>query len=313
MDDSSLLQTLTAQPGFRVKRKAWGRIFRTEVFFWILIILIAVEPLLAGEGLPWTPRMRADEKPRELQDVGVTEHLGTQLNLDLKFKNEQGEQVSLSQYFHGRPVLMAIVYYSCPNICNLQLNGFLADLKAHEWTIGREFQFVLVSMEPKEAPEQARIKKAEFLASYGRPGAEKGWHFLTGNSESIGAIAGQVGFRYRWDEAGQQWAHQAAAYFISPKGKLTRYLYGIQLPPADFRLAMLEASDGKIGDVIDKVVMFCFKYDPSRRTYAFYAWNFMRGAGALTLFVLGVFLFRFWNRERRKKREQPRAMKVQET
>jgi protein SCO1/2 len=207
----------------------------------------------------------------------------------------------LGQYFDGkRPVLMAMVYYTCPNLCNLQLNGYVEDLKALDWSIGREFDFVLVSMEPTETPELALKKKQNYLTEYVRPEAAKGWHFLTGTEENVKAFAAQVGFKYKWDDEGKQWAHQAAAYVVTPTGRISRYLYGIQLPVSNFRLAMLEASGGKIGGVMDKIAMFCFKYDPSRRTYAFYAWNVMRAAGALTVLVLGGFLVSFWIRQRRR-------------
>lgn len=269
-----------------------------------LVILTSASVSLADGGLPFASNKPSNERPRELEDVGVDEKLGSSLDPNLLFKDENGKNVRLGQFFDGkRPVLMAMVYYSCPNLCNLQLNGYLEDLKALDWSIGREFDFVLVSMEPTETPDLALQKKQSYLSEYVRPEAEKGWHFLTGTEENVKAFAGQVGFKYKWDQEGKQWAHQAAAYVVTPQGKISRYLYGIQLPVSNFRLAMVEASDGKIGGVMDKIAMFCFKYDPSRRTYAFYAWNLMRGAGALTVLVLGGFLIAFWIRQ--KKRQVP--------
>ncbi len=275
-----------------------------------LLIALAIGQ---GSGLPhanahgnFVPQETGTENvvPKPLEDIGIEEKLGAQVDPQLTFRNEKGETVPLASFFKGhKPVLLSLAYYSCPSLCNFHLNGLtdaFRDLKA---PLGEEFEFVVVSIEPKENPELAAQKKAAYIESYGRPEGAKGWHFLTGDQAQITALAKQVGFKYRWDEESKQWAHTAAAYVLTPDGKISRYLYGIVFDPKVLRLSMVEASDGKIGTIVDKLTLFCFHFDPKGNKYAIAAFNVMRAGGALTVFILALFLIPFWFRNRREERE----------
>ena len=239
------------------------------------------------------------EVPKELEGVGITEKLGESIDLNLEFYNEEGEKAPLKTYFDGkRPVLLTLVYYSCPNLCNFHLNGVTQTLKKMDWTLGDEFDMIAVSIDPKEKSSLAKKKKENYVQSYGRPSSKDGWHFLTGDEAQIQKLASQVGFGYKWDHATKQWVHQAAAYVLTPEGKISRYLYGIDFASKTLRLSLVEASDNKIGNIVDRIVLFCLHYDPIKGTYAFYAINFMRLAAALTVVILVFALLRYWRRQK---------------
>lgn len=270
--------------------------------FKILATIIFAFSLPATADQPWEAVGKtADEKPPEIQDVGITENLGGQLTLGTEFTDENGQKVTLQKYFHkNRPVLLSLVYFECPMLCNLHLNGVTEVLKKTEWNLGKEFDMVVISIDPKETPELAAKKKAAYVKSLGREGAENGWHFLTGTQESITAVASTVGFKYKWDSPTKQWAHTAAMYVLTPTGMISRYLFGIHFTEKDLKLALLEASNGKIGNVIDHLMLYCFQYDPDRRTYAFYAFNIMKFGGGLCGLILAMFLLPHWFRMRRE-------------
>lgn len=239
--------------------------------------------------------------PHQLEDVGITEKLGGQVDLDLPFLNEAGERVTLGDYFRrGKPVMLSLAYYSCPNLCNYHLNGVKDALRDMNWTTGTEFEYVVVSIDPKETPQLAADKKANYMKAYGRVGAEKGWHFLVGDEASVKALADQVGFKYRWDEQGQQWAHSAAAIVLTPSGEISRYLFGIMFDAQTMRLSLVEASRGMVGSVIDRLILYCFHYDPKASKYTLYAMNVMRGGAILVVLVIAAFLLPFWFRQRRQ-------------
>lgn len=241
----------------------------------------------------------SSEVPLEMQGVGITEHLGRKLDLGLEFVNEEGQVTTLSHYFDGkRPVLLSLVYYGCPNLCSYHLNGVTDTLKKMDWSLGQQFDMVVVSIDPSEKPELAHNKKASYLKSYGRPESAKGWHFLTGSEAAIKSLADQVGFGYRWDEQSKQWVHAAAAYIISPDGTLNRYLYGIDINDKTLRLSLVEASDNKIGTLMDRVLLFCLHYDPVGRGYSLYVYRVVRVMAALTVFITVLVLVRFWWRQR---------------
>tara|TARA_Y100000780_G_scaffold232544_1_gene265508 strand:- start:4155 stop:4982 length:828 start_codon:yes stop_codon:yes gene_type:complete len=239
----------------------------------------------------------------ELRDgVGIDEKLGDKIDLNLKFKNEQGEEVSLGSYFQsGKPVMLALVYFNCPSLCNFQLNGIVETLKKLEWTTGNEFEFVIASIEPTETPDLAKSKKESYMTVYDRKEGAKGWHFLTGSQESITALADQVGFRYKWVESRNEYAHTAATYVLTPEGKISRYLYGIGFTPKTLRLSLVEASNNKIGNAVDRFLLYCFRYDPEKRGYAFYAFNIMRAGAAVSVVALLAFLVPFWIRQRKQR------------
>jgi protein SCO1/2 len=235
--------------------------------------------------------------PPQLDGVGIQEKLGNPVDLDLMFTNERGYQVPLRSFFHkDKPVILNLVYYACPMLCNLVLNGQTQVLREVPWTPGEEFEIVTVSIDPSEMFDLAVRKKQMYLESYGKPAT--GWHFLTDYKGNVKKLAQQVGFNYRWDEKTQQFAHAAAIMFLTPEGKVSRYLYGIRFKTRDVRLALTEASESKLGVTVDKLLLFCFHYDPAARSYVLFARNLMRGGGVLTVFILGAILFRLWRSER---------------
>jgi len=240
-------------------------------------------------------------QPKEMKGVRVVEHLGDRLPLDLKFRDETGAEVSLKQYFDGeRPVLLNLVYYNCPMLCNLVLNGAIEGLQGVEFTPGDEFEIVTISIDHREGPELAAAKKKTYLEQYGRPEAAKGWHFLTGDREAIGSLAEAIGFGFQYDPDRMEYAHGAAIFFASPKGVLTRYLYGVLYAPKQLRLALVEAGQRKIGSAVDHILLRSYMYNPDSREYAFYIWGAMRLGGLLTIVLIAGMLLIFWRRERRQ-------------
>lgn len=243
--------------------------------------------------------------PEPLQEVGVDEKLGAELPLGLEFRDEDGNLVPLSRFFDGeRPVILTLNYYRCPMLCGLQLNGLVAGLATMDWTPGDEFELVTVSIDPLETPALATEKKANYLRRYDRPEAARGWHFLTGRQEAISELAASVGFGYAYDEETREYAHAAAIMVIAPDGRLVRYLYGIEYPRRHLELALLEASEGKIGSPFDRIVLYCYHYDPSTRRYAPVAMNIMRVGGATTALALGVTLGLLWLRDTRRRKSK---------
>ncbi len=260
----------------------------------LLPILLAVAaPLLARDA-------RAEDTPYQLEGVEVVEHLGETVPLDLQFTDELGRAVRLGDYATGeRPVLLMLGYYNCPMLCSLVLNAVVEGLKPLDWQPGVDFEMVTVSIDPTEKPELARAKKANYLEALGKPNAGDGWHFLTGEHASIKRLAEAVGFGYRYDPRQMQYAHGAVVFLLSPQGKITRYLYGIEFEPKQLRLGLTEAGEGKVGTAIDRFLLRCFHYDPDSRKYGVYVWGVMRTGGVLTVLLLGGLLLYFWRRERR--------------
>jgi len=204
--------------------------------------------------------------PKEL-DVDITERLGETIPTDLAFTTAEGEQVKLSQYFGtGKPVLLTLVYYNCPMLCNLVLNGVLDGVRELGWTPGEDYELVTVSISPNETPELALAKKKNYLEQLGIEGAGEGWHFLTGDATNIKALAEGVGFGYRYDPSTQDYAHGAAIFFLADDATVTRYLYGIKFPAQQLRLALTEAGRGEVGSLVDRVLLRCFMYEPSTRS-----------------------------------------------
>ena len=249
---------------------------------------------------------RKEPLPQELQGVGVTEHLGTRIPLDLKFVDSDGKPVALKQLFDGRrPVVLTLNYSNCPMLCSLQLNGLFDALKRMPWTIGDQFQMVTVSFDPLETPERARMTKQKYLAVYRRAGAAEGWRFLTGREENIKKLADAVGFRYRYSEAQKQYFHVAVTFILTPDGRVSRYLYGVEYDPQTLRLSLVEAADGKIGSTTDQILLFCFHYDAESGRYAPAAFRLMQAGAALTvLIVVGAI---WMSRRREKIKRQPKA------
>ncbi len=234
-------------------------------------------------------------RPQELEGVGINEKLNQPVDLDLTFVAESGYPVKLREYFRkGKPVILNLVYYTCPMLCNLVLNAQTTALRSIPWTPGAEFEVVTISIDPTEHFGMAREKKAVYLSSYDRPAP--GWHFLADHEGNVKKLADQVGFRYKFDERQGQYAHAAAIMILTPEGKISRYLYGIKFSARDVRLALTEASEGKFG-ISDRLLLLCFHYDPQTRSYVLFATNVMRGGGALAALILGIILWRYWRRE----------------
>lgn len=254
-------------------------------------------PTAAG-GLGGTARVGA--RPSELEGVGIDERLGGALPMDATFRDELGRTVELGDYFDGdRPVVLVLAYYRCPMLCNLVLNGLTDSLSGLAWTAGGRFEVVTISIDPEETPAVASVKKRAQLAHYGREEAAGGWHFLTGTKAEIDAVADATGFSYRWVEERAEYAHPAVVHVATPSGELSRYLYGVRYEPATMRMALVEAADGEIGTIVDRLLMYCFHYDATEGRYTPIAMRLMRVGGAVTLTVLAVALTVFWRRERR--------------
>ena len=244
-----------------------------------------------------------EQVPEALEEVGITEHLDAKLPMDLEFRDEDGISVTLGSFFDGeRPVILTLNYYRCPMLCGLMLNGLVDGLEQMEWTPGQEFEIVTVSINPLETPALAKEKKQNYLKRYGRPSAVTGWHFLTGREPEIDRLAETVGFRFAYDPVEQQYAHAAAIFVCTPDGRVARYLYGIEYPAKRLKLGLLEASEGKIGSTIDRIIMYCYHYDPSNRRYSPVAMNIMRVGGGATASILAVALGMFWFREWRRRK-----------
>ena len=242
------------------------------------------------------------EIPKPLQDVGILDKNGAQVAIrELTFRDETGAEVRLEKYFQAkRPVILTLVYYECPNLCNFLLNGLVDSMKPLEWTPGKRFDIVSVSINPKETPELATAKKASYLKSYGRPEASEGWHFLTGSEDQVRRLADQVGFQYKYDEKEKQYAHAAGLFVLTPEGRLSRTLYGIAWQVKDLRLALLEASNGKIGTVIDRILLFCYRYNPDTRKYSMALMRVMQAGGAITVLMMVSMFMIFWRKQRRE-------------
>lgn len=248
--------------------------------------------------------------PEEIENVGVTENLSQQISRTLEFTDDRGQKVTLGQYFNStKPVLFSMVYYNCPSLCNFHLNGLLDVFRKAKMQIGKDFEFVAVSMDHKETADLAASKKETYLKELNQPGAENGWHFLVGSEANVKQLANELGFRFKWNEAGQQYAHAAVAYVLTPEGVISRYLYGIEFPAQTLRLSLIEASQGKIGNIIDQIVLFCFQFNPSKNKYTLYAFNVMRIGGALTAILLAAFLIPYWRKERRLADRTSKAVK----
>jgi protein SCO1/2 len=235
-----------------------------------------------------------------LRDVGIEQHLDTQLPLDALFRDETGREVKLGDYFGEQPVVVALVYYRCPMLCTQVLNGFLKSSQAVPLEIGRDYQVVTVSFDPRETPELAAEKKASYVRAYRRDGAAQGWHFLTGDRQSIDRLTAAIGFHYRFDPKSDQFAHASGIALATPGGRLSRYFYGIEYSPDDLRLGLVESSSGRIGSLVDQVLLLCFHYDPLTGKYGLVIADALRMAGVLTVLLLGSFLVVMYRRERRR-------------
>ena len=240
-----------------------------------------------------------DPQLRVFDEVGFDQKLNNQVPLNLEFQDSAGRTVRLGEYFGDKPVILSLVYFQCPRLCTLELNGLVNTLRTLKYTAGDEFELVTISFDPRETPELAADKKKIYLRQYGRPDAEDGWHFLTGQEQEIRMVCDSVGFRYMWDEDRGQYGHASGIIVLTPNGKVSRYFFGIEYPPRDVQLGIVESSNGKIGSPVDKLVLLCYGYDPATGKYGFIIMNGIRLAGLATVVGLVAFVSVMVMRERR--------------
>ncbi|MBM4244184.1 MAG: SCO family protein [Deltaproteobacteria bacterium] len=266
----------------------------------------AAEETFAGQPgrvatQPGEQRLTASDRPAALREVGFDQKLDHEVPLDVQLRDEAGKPVRLGDYFGSKPVILSLAYYSCPMLCGLHLNGLASSLKPLKLEPGQDFEIVTVSFDPRDTAEQAAVKKKDTLGRYERAGAESGWHFLTGDAEQVAALTEAVGFRYQYDEKRGEYAHPAGVVLLTPEGRVSRYLFGIEYSPRDLRLGLVESAQGKIGTLVDQVLLFCFHYDPAMGRYSAVALNSVRVGGVLTMLGLAVFIGGALRRESRRR------------
>jgi protein SCO1/2 len=259
-----------------------------------------VVTLLAGTA--WSQAMSrgilsppTNVRPPGLQHVGIQQNLNEQIPADLTFADDSGRAVKLGDYYGKKPLILNLVYFTCPMLCGEELNGLESALRILKFDVGKEFEVITVSFDPKDTPDAAAKKKAEILKRYKRAGAEQGWHFLVGNQDSIDKIAKAAGFEFEYDAKSNQFAHTTAIMVLTPQGRIAQYYYGIDYPPKDLRLALVDASQEKIGNVVDELLLYCYHYDPEKGKYSATIMRILRLAGVATLLCLGtlfIVLFR---------------------
>ena len=233
----------------------------------------------------------ANVRPPGLKNVGIQQNLNQPIPPDLMFQDDLGRTVRLGDYFGKRPMILNLVYYNCPMLCGEVLSGLEHSLRMMKLDVGKDFDVITVSFDPSETPEMAAGKKAEFLRRYNRAGAEQGWHFLVGKQDAVDALTKAAGFQYQYDEKTKQFAHVAAIMILTAQGKIAQYYYGVEYPPKDVRLGLVEAGAGKIGNVVDQLLLYCYHYDPSQGKYSATILRVLRLAGVATMLFLGTIIF----------------------
>jgi len=228
----------------------------------------------------------ANARPPYLTNVGIEQHLDAQIPADLNFTDDTGRAVKLGDYFGKKPLILNLVYYNCPMLCGETLAGLTGSMKMIKFDVGNQFDVLTVSFNPKETPQIAAEKKKDYLKRYGRPNAAAGWHFLTGPPDSINALTKVVGFQYQYDAAKNQYAHATAIMVLTPQGRISRYFYGVDFPPKDLRMGLVEASEGKIGNAVDQILLYCYHYDPAAGKYGAVVANMLKIGGAITVLIL---------------------------
>jgi protein SCO1/2 len=264
----------------------------------------------ASAGYKREPGMASSQVPPALRDIGFDQNLDQPVPLDVTFRDERGATVHLGDYFGKRPVVLVFAYYDCPMLCTQVINGLSSALGVLSLKPGQDFEIVTVSFNPTDTPASASAKKAIYLERYNRDGAAASWHFLTGDRPSIDRLTRAAGFRYAWDADTRQFAHPSGIIVLTPDGRLARYLFGIEYGPRDLRYAIVEASDGRVGNVADALLLYCYHYDPMTGRYGLVVMRALRLAGAATVFALGAFVFVMIRRERLGPGFQARAPRI---
>jgi protein SCO1/2 len=271
----------------------------------LALIVILATPLGAQmTGAP-SPGYRheagipASTMPLPLREIGFDQRIDERLPLDVELVDEQGQRRPLGTFFGARPVVLAFVYFDCPMLCTQVLSAMTSTFGVLSLDPGTDFEIVVVSFDPREGPALAAEKKALYLARFGRPATSSGWHFLTGDQPAIDRLTRAAGFRYTWDEETGQFAHPAGVVVVTPDGRLSRYLFGLEYGPRDLRFAIVEASEGRIGSLVDAVLLYCYHYDPMTGRYGLVVMRVLRIAGAATVIGLGTFIVVMVRRERK--------------
>lgn len=261
------------------------------------IVLVAAALAMAFAGLPHAaqaqftdPIQNIGVRPELLKQVGVDQKLNAQVPLDLTFRDEHGNPVALGQFFQDKPVVLSLVYFTCPMLCTQLLNGVERSLKQVSLDPGKDFTILTVSIDPSDTPADANAKHALYTGLYGRPGAAEGWHFLTGQEPQIEKLASSVGFRYAYDAQSKQFAHASVIMLLTPEGRISKYFYGINFSVRDLRLGLVQASEGKIGTPADQILLFCYHYDPHTGKYGLLISHLVALAGLLTVVIGGICL-----------------------
>lgn len=274
---------------------------RTQSVFMFLIsalfALSAVKPLSAqmasapaSTGYKQEPGMVSSAIPAPLREIGFDQNIDQRVPLDTTFRNEAGATVHLGDYFGKKPVVLVFAYFDCPMLCTQVINGLSSALGVMSLNPGKDFEIVTVSFNPHDTPASAAAKKAVYLERYKRAGAAEGWHFLTGDQPSIDRLTKAAGFRYVWDAETKQYAHPSGVIVLTPDGRLSRYLFGIEYGPRDLRLGIVEASEGKVGTPVDALLLYCYHYDPMTGRYGLVIMRAIRMAGAATVLALAAFI-----------------------
>lgn len=251
---------------------------------------------------PSEVRERTERTPKRMEGVDVAERLGTKVTAHLAFKDDHGQDRVLSEALSsGLPTLVTMNYSDCPMLCSMQLNALVASMKQVDLDLGRDYRIVTVSLDPKDTPEKVARMKARYLSQYGRPEADSGWTFLTGSDANIRAVAREFGFTYNYNEKRDEYVHPAAFAVLTPSSVVARYLYGLEYHPKTLRLSLVEASEGKVGNSMDRLILFCFHYDATEGKYAPVAMNIMRLSGGAGALALGGMLTGLWRAERKRK------------
>ncbi|HST11396.1 MAG TPA: SCO family protein [Terriglobales bacterium] len=258
----------------------------------IVVVILVLMASAFGQGMTsgiMSPP--ASVRPPGLKNVGIQQNLNQQIPGDIAFTDDLGRPVRLVDYFGKKPLILNLVYYNCPMLCGEVLSGLEHSLRMMKFDVGNEFDVITVSFDPSETPEMAAKKKAEFLKRYKRAGAEQGWHFLVGKQDAIDALTKAAGFQYQYDEKTKQFAHATAIMVLTPGGKIAQYYYGVEYPPKDLRLGLVEAGRGKIGNVVDQLLLYCYHYDPEQGKYSATILRVLRLAGVATMLCLGTLIF----------------------
>ncbi|MBS1912096.1 MAG: SCO family protein [Bacteroidetes bacterium] len=276
---------------------------------WAMALLFVMQWLAPGclHAQPNLMAPRPDNSTEVVNRVGIDQRLNEQVPLDLEFTDETGRKVRLSEYVNTKPVVLVLAYYQCPMLCSEVLNGLVKSMRVLDFDAGKEFNVLTVSINPKETPQLAAEKKTNYIKNYGRPGAENGWHFLTGEQSQIDALCTAAGFRYVYDPNTEQYAHAGGIMVLTPTGRLSRYLLGVEFSPNDLKFSLMEASANKIGTPVDQLLLLCYHYDPTTGKYGFAIMTVLRIAGIITVGAIALLWYRTVKADRRKRAAETSA------